>query len=81
MLRNIILLTIVAMSAIGCTPIQRVGGAIQTATVATTSFVARGLLNGIFEEKEDTAEERQWKQYWRDNPEVNPRMTEAFAKD
>lgn len=55
-------------------------------------FVVKGIWKGIwesifgpeetmFEKERRLARERPWKQYWRDNPGVNPAMTEAFKDD
>ncbi len=33
------------------------------------------------QERNTEQEQTRWKQYWRENPEANPRMTEAFAKE
>jgi hypothetical protein len=49
-------------------------------------YIVEGLLNGIFDSDENLSEqvareqnEEEWKQYWRDNPTANPKMTNAYS--
>jgi hypothetical protein len=39
------------------------------------------LYDSLLGEDEETTSEKEWKGYWRDNPTVNPKMTEAFANE
>lgn len=63
--------------ATGCQSTRSIGG-----------WLADGLIDSVFDSdktySEQISRERQedgWKSYWRDNPSVNPKMTEAFAEE
>ncbi len=88
MVRKPLLLLVAGVCLTGCTPVRRAGSIVKTATLATTAFVAEGVLNGLLDSDESSSEkicrkdqERRWKEYWRDNPDRNPAMTEAFANE
>jgi hypothetical protein len=72
----------------GCQATCTAGRKIGQAAFAVPSLVAEGIIRGIFESDETISErdrrerqERQWKQYWREHPNENPAMHDAFKDD
>lgn len=73
----------------GCQATRTAGCKIGKASVAATSFIAKGIINGIFDSDDETIfekerrdqRERRWKQYWREHPDENPAMHDAFRND
>jgi len=87
MKKTTVLLVITAFSfTAGCRSARRKTSEI---VIGTTAFLAKGIVNGIFDDDDETiiqrqrreGFEREWKQVWRDNPDVNPAMTAAFKDD
>lgn len=81
-------LTVTLLNAVGCQATQKASHQVGKAAVAVPILLVEGLVDGIFDSDESGMErvhrerrEREWKQYWRDNPTENPAMHEAFRDD
>lgn len=89
MCRQSFIAIVVILCLAGCTPVRRTGQLLKSAALVTTSVVAEGVFNSIFDDDEEEysdqlcREEREqgWKEYWRANPKLNPAMTEAYANE
>lgn len=86
-LRWIMLLPIVLCVA-GCQATRTASHRIGQIAVAVPLILAGVIIDGIFDSDETDNEEscrksqdRQWKQYWREHPNTNPAMHEAFKDD
>lgn len=78
----------ISLCTFGCQATRTAGQKVGKAAVAVPLFVAGGLINGILDSDETIIErerrerqERQWKQYWREHPDENRSMHEAFKDD
>lgn len=85
---SLMVLALVSQCTLGCQATRTVGRKTGKATVAVPLFVAEGLINGILDSDETILERerrerqsQQWKQYWRDHPDENHSMHEAFKDD
>lgn len=85
---SILVLALATAFTTGCQATRTAGRQVGQAAAAIPMFVVEGLINGIFDSDETIVErdrrerrERQWKQHWRDRPNENPAMHEAFKDD
>lgn len=81
-------ITVALPGAAGCRATQKASHQVGKAAVAVPILLVEGLVDSIFDSDESGMErihrersEREWKQYWRDNPNENPAMHEAFRDD
>jgi len=70
----------------GFQAISTAGRRIGKVSVAVPLFIAGGIINEIFDYNDESFFERErrkrpWKQYWRERPDENPAMHEAFKDD
>jgi hypothetical protein len=88
-LRWIVLAAPLGLASIGgCASACATGGKAGKTTFALPWLVAKGCVDGWLERDETAIErdrreqrDRQWKQHWRDHPDENHAMHEAFRDD
>ena len=92
-MRLLLLIPALAVCTAGCTMTENVGHTIGSMARGTASLFSQGFREGLYNHTVDNRDgplnaervsrvehEEGWKDYWRENPEANPKMTEAYTK-
>jgi hypothetical protein len=87
-IEKLLFLPSVLVLCCGCQSMRTAGRRAGEIALKAPLFVAEGIVNGILDTDETLAQqearenqEREWKQHWRDNPNTNRAMHEAFKDD